>query len=101
MPKDRETLLILRLQTLRDASGTPIVEFRDSRLSLYTGKDAISAAMQQSQADASNTSNGNASPNNPIDLYLQRQPVLRVQVSFQNYPFHLLSLLAFNCKKDD
>ena len=81
------------LQTLRDASGTPIVEFKDSRLSLYTGKNAIATAMQPSQADGSDTNSGNAGPNNPLDLYMQRQPVLRVQVSFQICSFYLMSLL--------
>ncbi|PYI20858.1 putative polyketide synthase [Aspergillus violaceofuscus CBS 115571] len=49
--------------TLWDARGAPIVEFTDVRMSLYTGKSG-----SQTQPES----------NSPLDLYLQRQPTLRV-----------------------
>ncbi|MCJ1468406.1 hypothetical protein MMC07_007034 [Pseudocyphellaria aurata] len=65
--------------TIWDASRTPIVDFKDSRISLYTGKDAIAVAMQQSQAGVLDTGSASASLSNHLDLYMQRQPTLRVQ----------------------
>lgn len=55
-----------------------MVEFTDSRIALYNGKQAISVAQQSSdegEADDKNTLKGT----NPVELYLQRQPALRVQ----------------------
>lgn len=52
--------------TLRDARGVPIVNLRDARMSLYTGKSSA----VKSSSDGNNA--------NPIDKYMQRQPTLRV-----------------------
>jgi acyl transferase domain-containing protein len=49
--------------TLWDTRGTPVVELKDVRMSLYTGKN-----VSQQQAD----------DNGPLSLYMQRQPALRV-----------------------
>jgi hypothetical protein len=65
-----------------------VFDFKDSRLSLYTGKNAIAVAQQQTLAEGSDTDNANATLSNPLALYLQRQPTLRVQVSCA--PFMLL-----------
>lgn len=51
--------------TIWDASGVVIVDFRDSWISLYNGKKT-----------------DNADLSNPLDIYMQRHPALRVQVSF-------------------
>jgi acyl transferase domain-containing protein len=47
--------------TLRDANGVPVVDFRDARISLYTGK-----RVEQSVTD------------DPLAKYMERQPMLRV-----------------------
>jgi NADPH:quinone reductase-like Zn-dependent oxidoreductase len=57
--------------TVWDPSGIPIVDFKDSRISLYTGKNAITTA-QASDTDGTNSTNA-------LDMYKQRQPTLRVQ----------------------
>jgi hypothetical protein len=49
--------------TLWDTRGMPVVELKDVRMSLYTGKN-----VSQQQADDSG----------PLSLYMQRQPALRV-----------------------
>jgi hypothetical protein len=59
-----------------------VVDFRDSRIALYTGKNAII------QADTTETDGAGVGLSNPLDLYMQRQPVLRVQVRFDNYPWN-------------
>lgn len=52
-----------------------MVEFKDSRIALYNGKNAISVAQQTGDVET-----GDAIPNlgNPLELYMQRQPTLRV-----------------------
>jgi acyl transferase domain-containing protein len=47
--------------TLRDPRGAPVVDFKDARIALYTGK----------KVDAPET-------NELLDLYLKRQPTLRI-----------------------
>lgn len=64
-------------QTIRDVSGVVVVEFSDSRIALYNGKQAIAVAQQSTdEKDGADAANNAA---NPLELYLERQPTLRVQ----------------------
>ncbi|RYP19020.1 hypothetical protein DL765_003603 [Monosporascus sp. GIB2] len=65
--------------TIRDTSDALVVDFRDSRISLYTGKYTTAIGQQQSQTGDSDTNSASASSSNPLGLYTQRQPALRVQ----------------------
>ncbi|KAI2618197.1 polyketide synthase [Hypoxylon sp. NC1633] len=49
--------------TLRDARGAPVVDFKNARISLYTGKNT---AQNQSDGDSF------------VEKYMQRQPTLRI-----------------------
>ncbi|KAI0532874.1 polyketide synthase [Xylaria digitata] len=60
--------------TIRDASGGLVVELIDSRIALCTGKNAVLVAGQSRDIEAS--SSGDV---NPLNLFLQRQPTLRIQ----------------------
>lgn len=51
-----------------------MVDFRDARIALYTGKNAIILA------DAAESNGTAVGLSNPTELYMQRQPTLRVQV---------------------
>lgn len=53
-----------------------MVDFRDSRIALYNGSKSVTVI--QSSGD-SETDDTNPEFANPLDLYLQRQPTLRVQ----------------------
>ena len=53
--------------TLRDARGDPVVDFRDGKISLYTGKTAPVA--EESEGDGTNAA----------QLFTQRQPTLRIR----------------------
>ncbi|KAI4604125.1 Type I Iterative PKS [Pestalotiopsis sp. 9143b] len=61
--------------TIKDASGALVVEFKDSRIALYNGKNAISVAQQTGDVE---TGDALANLGNPLELYMQRQPTLRV-----------------------
>ncbi|KAK6210523.1 hypothetical protein LQW54_006131 [Pestalotiopsis sp. IQ-011] len=56
--------------TMLDANGTVVVDFKDSRISLYTGKNALTVTQQSGEELESDST--------PID-YMQRQPTLRMQ----------------------
>ncbi|KAK8044419.1 hypothetical protein PG993_004443 [Apiospora rasikravindrae] len=63
--------------TIRDASGAVVVEFSDSRIALYNGKQAIAVVQQSTDENDGADAANNAA--NPLELYLERQPTLRVQ----------------------
>ncbi|KAI5854487.1 polyketide synthase [Durotheca rogersii] len=52
--------------TLRDSRGTPVVDFKGGRISLYTGKASAPSAQSDGSGD------------NLRDLFMQRQPTLRI-----------------------
>jgi acyl transferase domain-containing protein/NADPH:quinone reductase-like Zn-dependent oxidoreductase/NADP-dependent 3-hydroxy acid dehydrogenase YdfG len=60
--------------TVRDASGALVVDYRDGRMSRYTGKNSVAVTQQQSEGE----SNSDAATD-PLAMYLKRQPTLRVQ----------------------
>ncbi|KAI5918405.1 polyketide synthase, partial [Camillea tinctor] len=65
--------------TMRDASGALVVDYRDGRMSRYTGKNAISVAQQQqTQTDAAGEDGADVVVD-PLAAYMERQPTLRVQ----------------------
>ncbi|KAI1338699.1 polyketide synthase [Xylariaceae sp. FL0016] len=63
--------------TIRDASGSLVFEFKDSRIALYNGKNAI-AAIQHAEESGTDNSDGGGLVD-PLRVYLQRQPTLRIQ----------------------
>ncbi|OBR11662.1 Beta-ketoacyl synthase domain-containing protein [Colletotrichum higginsianum IMI 349063] len=67
--------------TVRDASGALVVDFKDGRMSRYTGKNSVAVSQQQEsatgEADAADASTGAGA--DPLALYTQRQPTLRIQ----------------------
>lgn len=64
--------------TIRDASGALVVDFRDGRMSRYTGKNVITVTQQQDQTEEADTADLSLGAD-PLALYTQRQPTLRVQ----------------------
>ncbi|KAK7972186.1 hypothetical protein PG988_006320 [Apiospora saccharicola] len=64
--------------TIYDASGAPVVDLKDSRIALYTGKSAMSAPAAEQKADKSNDADASLL-DTPMEVYTQRQPTLRVQ----------------------
>lgn len=80
------------LQTIRNVVGQPIFNFTDSRIALYTGKTSSSAfAQHYQQTSQASAVEAFDSGKPPLDLYLQRQPTLRVEVSFNFLPFSSLA----------
>ncbi|KAK7906576.1 hypothetical protein PG985_016313 [Apiospora marii] len=66
--------------TIYDASGAPVVDLKDSRIALYTGKSAMAAAPTPEQkTEKANTDTEASFLDTPADVYTQRQPTLRVQ----------------------
>ncbi|RWA08741.1 hypothetical protein EKO27_g6377 [Xylaria grammica] len=65
--------------TIRDAAGALVFDFRDSRISLYNGKSSMPDAQQNSEVEETGREDADPTESNPLEVYLQRQPTLRVQ----------------------
>ncbi|KAK7947138.1 polyketide synthase [Apiospora aurea] len=63
--------------TVYDASGAPVVDMKDSRIALYTGKSAMAAPVEPQKIDKDDADASIL--DTPMDPYTQRQPTLRVQ----------------------
>ncbi|KAF7539879.1 hypothetical protein G7054_g1806 [Neopestalotiopsis clavispora] len=64
--------------TIRDANGALVVDYRDGRMARYTGKNDISVAQHQLQ-DSKTEGGDEGLGADPVALYTQRQPTLRVE----------------------
>ncbi|KAI1125350.1 polyketide synthase [Nemania abortiva] len=64
--------------SIRDGAGALVLDFKDSRIALYSGKNGMTIARQTPETEATSTESGSISLTNSLELYLQRQPTLRV-----------------------
>ncbi|TGJ85565.1 hypothetical protein E0Z10_g3197 [Xylaria hypoxylon] len=65
--------------TIRDATGAVVLNFKDSRIALYNGKNFEPVALKDPETEESSGEDADHTTSNPLELYLQRQPTLRVQ----------------------
>ncbi|KAK7738594.1 Type I Iterative PKS [Diatrype stigma] len=65
--------------TIRDATGHPVFDFKDSRIALYTGKTSATSFAQHYQQTSSTSADTADLASDPLELYLQRQPALRIE----------------------
>ncbi|KAI0120147.1 polyketide synthase [Nemania sp. FL0031] len=64
--------------SIRDGTGALVLDFKDSRIALYNGKNGITIAQQAPETKTPNSESASIGSINPLELYLQRQPTLRV-----------------------
>ncbi|KAJ8130208.1 hypothetical protein O1611_g3422 [Lasiodiplodia mahajangana] len=77
--------------SIRDGAGALVLDFKDSRIALYSGKNGLTIAQQVPETEASNIETTSISLINPLELYLQRQPTLRVNVGSSRLSYIIVS----------